>query len=632
MIGMNIRYGAYGKKERRRNAQAEKKSNYKGPDSTRRVISANNKLLPVQSVPPKRGTGVSSKNKAAKRQRVLVKNVLHSKQTTTTTRSGRVVKRPHLDYAKVDKTDYASHDESSSKEPYSETSDDSYDKHISDICKHEFNVDINEKVKKESPTFHYPPLMLKWFKNSCFIHSLIQCFISSEVLSSAILNSDETWSCTDRSVLFQLALIIHDMKSKYEVLDQLSDDIHTQTGMDIIEDDVGGHTAIVLYKEVELIMELLDEGTTSEYRKFGFGDLLFLVDFLRCELTHVHQMPNHPLFHSWSMASHCVRHRMCPSCGEELASDNTAMRVGDSSFYLTSIPSDERGRTLPSMLKWLTTPKTVKLDKNDEVLCKCCHEIMEEVVEMDKFQDIDADRVLMVNVRPVEANNITLDEIHTRYDFSPFVDRQSKATKYEATLLSYIYMPTNSHFACVVRSRDGSEFYDVDDLSDKLPISIGLSPNELWSPPTFMFYSIRPVVSESKPPVNAAPFAELHTPSEIKLSGDPAMLESNLPLDVGPIAGLPTTTRSNDRVEERDREEIVLSDDTKTESLQPPWQFISPIGRRGYRFERRFDAGWFRGEVMNHVDGFGKITDKFDPNTGKRSIDRGWSFCGRCCY
>lgn len=92
MIGMNIRYGAYGKKERRRNAQAEKKSNYKGPDSTRRVISANNKLLPVQSVPPKRGTGVSSKNKAAKRQRVLVKNVLHSKQTTTTTRSGRVVK------------------------------------------------------------------------------------------------------------------------------------------------------------------------------------------------------------------------------------------------------------------------------------------------------------------------------------------------------------------------------------------------------------------------------------------------------------------------------------------------------------------------------------------------------------
>jgi hypothetical protein len=110
------------------------------------------------------------------------------------------------------------------------------------------------------------------------------------------------------------------------------------------------------------------------------------------------------------------------------------------------------------------------------------------------------------------------------------------------------------------------------------------------------------------------------------------MLESNLPLDAAPIAGLPATTRSNDRVEESDQEEIVLSDDTKTESLQPPWHFISPIGRRGYRFERRFDAGWFRGEVANHVDGFGKITDKFDHNTGKRSIDRGWSFSGRCCY
>jgi hypothetical protein len=63
-----------------------------------------------------------------------------------------------------------------------------------------------------------------------------------------------------------------------------------------------------------------------------------------------------------------------------------------------------------------------------------------------------------------------------------------------------------------------------------------------------MFYSIRPVVSESIPPVNAAPIAGLHTPSEIEPSGDPAMLESNLPLDVAPIAGLPTTTRSNDTV------------------------------------------------------------------------------------
>ena len=37
------------------------------------------------------------------------------------------------------------------------------------------------------------PVSLAWQKNSCFIDSLIQCFLSSHPLQQAILESDSTW-------------------------------------------------------------------------------------------------------------------------------------------------------------------------------------------------------------------------------------------------------------------------------------------------------------------------------------------------------------------------------------------------------------------------------------------------------
>ena len=43
---------------------------------------------------------------------------------------------------------------------------------------------------------------------------------------------------------------------------------------------------------------------------------------------------------------------------------------------------------------------------------------------------------------------------------------------------------------------------------------------------------------------------------------------------------------------------LSLSSDTEDERRGFDWSFTDPIGSRGYKFKKKFHAGWFEGEVV----------------------------------
>jgi hypothetical protein len=200
---------------------------------------------------------------------------------------------------------------------------------------------------------------------------------------------------------------------------------------------------------------------------------------------------------------------------------------------------------------------------------------------------MNMDRVLVVYVQwglfdQMPSLRLIVD---VSFDLTDLMDNgcQETGMSYVAELSGYIVRKDN-HFISINKCVSGVDFYKSDDFAIHLQQNIGRHQNKNWDTPTYLFYTARKSFhlgcKKTHEPQIEMPSCD-HRPSNDSQIGptdhDAACLPSSLP-----------NHDSNS----------ILSSDTEEERRGFDWYFTDPIGSRGYKFKKKFHAGWFEGEVV----------------------------------
>jgi hypothetical protein len=125
-------------------------------------------------------------------------------------------------------------------------------------------------------------------------------------------------------------------------------------------------------------------------------------------------------------------------------------------------------------------------------------------------------------------------------------------------------------------------------LAIHLQQNIGSKQNKNWETPTYLFYTVKKKFHHSYQK-DHEPQIELCDKVEVQLISPPEDSRNGPPS---------FTSRCLPNCEPNQDSNLSLSSDTEEDRRGFDWYFIDPIGSRGYKFQKRFHAGWYEGEVV----------------------------------
>lgn len=554
-LGAKIHYGRYTRKERRKNEQGEKKSAYKAPDSQRRIISANEKINKMRTR-NKRQNAKEKKRKHTKKRPAIHEESSDDDSDHHVCNQRRVIKENSTD------------DSSECSSPYSE----SEEEESRDI------VPKRDDDETGNVPMHAAPVLLGWQRRCCFIDAVIQCFMSSSPIRRAILDSNGTWNMTEQSIFWQIATVmekITDLWTKIDASDG-TEDIDADTPLLNIPES--GFTTCVVLPEIKIILSLFAEGVDCPVGQTS--NPMELLAYMSHDVIEKQGMRHHPFLSVMSFGPHRKKHIRCNSCECHLhtGGSTAANDVGVSSRFVMLESPDGNKQTISALLGNFTSWKEESLIANNELHCTECNIKVTAVKTKQCFVSFatDENRVVIFSLchdsdhtdANDERKDVSLSNIELSLDFTEFVDDPT-GCRYTADLTGYIYEPPDkqNHYQCVVRGRDEATFFDIDDMLINDMICLGKVPDNLWPQPKYIFYTVS----------NKGCDPDEQPGEETKKQDIPA---------------------SNKETEQPVGE-------TNSPKRNNQWEYDNPIGKRGYRFFKKFDLGWYEGEVVR-VEG-GKL-------------------------
>lgn len=531
--------------------QGEKKSSYKGPDSSKRIFSANKRLSSTKK------TAISSRKKKAK---------IKTDQSASARAS--TLSRKSKDRAQVKMSNLGFESDS---DGYSETSSEkeSLSKNLFPPTDDIVADDVGDgKIK-----CLFAPVLLQWQSNSCFIDSLVQCFLSCPPLWKSIVESNNTWEIGhEKCVFVQVALLMQDVKELWSKIDDSDghEDINIDAPLLNIRDC--GYTSSIKSDRIKRIMEYYENGVDF-YERGDQGHPMQFLGFLLHDATLNCSRPNHPFISLLSMGINLQKIWRCNSCKKSIPPPGDACKEKSHGMWLSKamchvcLPSSAKhGSKITDMLdNFILWSESDYSTGNNHLQCpeckgdvsraeyKECFETLglneKKVIVFEVFQSDDGNND---NSTRVESTS-HLSSIDLSFDFSPYVN-DNTGSQYTAELTGYIYEPFNKkdHYNCVVKGREGSIFFDVDDQLPNDMVNVGQVPDAHWPmPPAYMFYIIRNIGVKTSDP--------------------------------------------NDVV---DLMETSSTDDDDDNTTTNRWKYVTPIGNIDYCFMKKFDVGWFQGQVI----------------------------------
>ena len=334
------------------------------------------------------------------------------------------------------------------------------------------------------------PVSLAWQKNSCFIDSLIQCFMSSYPLQQAILESDSTWKISKYCAFFGIASVMNEME------------MHRTKEQNFVQ--------IIYSRAVLDIMKAYDE-SGGDYREFGLGDPMELLDYIVYKVSEIVGNYYHPFIKCVSMARDRVTIIHCRSCGHVLRRRHWSGE--EDSLFMKVYPSDDNGWNINQLIKNDMMKKTDTLSGNG-MFCECCKEPIRDVMVQDYFNGWEYDasdeyateRVLIVYVLPHMIDGhpqsmLRLKKEDAHIDLSDYVEESISglSSQYLGELTGYIIQDAH-HFVSCIKGIGGKKFYVLDDLKPGEAKDVGEDPCEEWCKPTYMFYTIRKIPKNASSP------------------------------------------------------------------------------------------------------------------------------------
>lgn len=317
-----------------------------------------------------------------------------------------------------------------------------------------------------------------------------------------------------------------------------------------------------------------------------FGDPMELFQFFIHELNEIAHCYLHP-FLKCTIGG--TTHFQCQECKVTAAKEPYPLP------FVTVVPSVENGLSISMLVHRALSNTDIVKHGGAATYCSCCNELLSSPASRtylndwgpDCDDDTCTDRVLVVYVQwglsdQMHSLGLTVD---VSFDLTDLMDNccQETGMNYLAELSGYIVRKDN-HFISINKCVSGVDFYKSDDFAIHLQQNIGRHQNKNWDTPTYLFYTVRKLFHLG--------CKEEHEPQIELRSSDqhPSNDSLNDPTDHN-AACLPRSLPNHDS-------NSILSSDTEDERRGFDWYFTDPIGSRGYKFKKKFHAGWFEGVVL----------------------------------
>jgi hypothetical protein len=475
-LGALVLYSRFGRAQRQA-ASKEKKRDYKAPDSAQDILKANK----MQKDPFQR-------KKRVKIQQKLGDTLIAKQKDGDIKKSsrGRPLKKKEI------------WTPTPSSPSYGNTNAKTVDKKTDNVA------------NQSAPL--YPPVVLIWQNNSCFIDSLLQCLISNAHYREMIDN-DSTWDAyVENTAFHEVATTIGIVTSLWDKLDQVG-----VCGPFVIEDEGlrllrGANETVctsVLCPSIITMMQMYSDRCKDqihrEYQFGGIGDPIEFLSFIVGEIFDEGKNFNHPFVKSVTMASHRRSDHWCRKCESLLDPSFHSSYEVDGLYLKLLTASQTDDRNIPQKIKDFLSHRNETLQGDQMKTCNQCKQLVQEVDSIQHFVrfPIDEVKILIICVLEIiESHSDTADDengLHhilsssdMHFDFTPFVLSAAGET-YSASLTGYIALSKDNkkHFLSVTRGRKGDEFYQCDDLKKTdVPRLLTDLPESDRGIPAYLFYSI----------------------------------------------------------------------------------------------------------------------------------------------